>query len=509
MAELKELMQQAKSSLQDLDLLLQKMKDLDTVSSEQMAPGREEVQTYLETIIKAIEELPDRLGQKATLKQSESRNIHLQMEKVRVKIERAIDELNAVLKCNPLELSQTQSRWQEHDLSNEAPVSEYLTKGKFLLQTNHYEDCLELMTLALTEHPGTEEVRELAIECRRRMEEQQLQEELVIHLEDLKKEAMDQFDREQFQECAKTFAFLCQLDPNDRVFQDYLKLSQQEMESVALQGENSAPQFTTPNTLTIPEALSSSTGSEIASSEPSISNKEFGIADQNQEKNVEGNDNSLVSSPQEKISDGDAVKHWTSTVINWKASSAIGFLIALALILGALKLLKSEANSGGAMIVQSEPSGSTVFVNGVVRGQTPLILQSLEPGIYEIRIQKDGHLSYSSRITLQKEEPSLISGRLETWPSQLISENPPPLTLKSLSAEGNLIDSLEVCQRILKLNPKNRAVNSLRMSIRNQLLEQIDETVNGNRWKEAQERINALLRVSPADQRSPEAVETC
>ena len=118
------------------------------------------------------------------------------------------------------------------------------------------------MTLALAEHPRTEDVRELAVECRRRLEEQHLQEELKIHIEDLKKEAMEQFDREQFEECAKTFAFLCQLDPNDREVQDYLKLSQLETERVGLKDEDSAPRFAAPNTLTIPEAVSSLTGTE-------------------------------------------------------------------------------------------------------------------------------------------------------------------------------------------------------------------------------------------------------
>ena len=123
MAEFKNLIQETKSSLQDLVLLLQKMETLNTVSSEQTAPSREVVQTYLETIIKAIEELPDRLSQKEIFQQSENRNIHLQMEKVRVKIERTIEQLNAVLKCDPQELSRTQRRWQEQDLSNEAPVN--------------------------------------------------------------------------------------------------------------------------------------------------------------------------------------------------------------------------------------------------------------------------------------------------------------------------------------------------------------------------------------------------
>ncbi|MCI0624186.1 MAG: PEGA domain-containing protein [Acidobacteria bacterium] len=512
MSEFKELIQDTKSSLADLEVLLQRAKSLTTPLSERMAPSREAVQTPLDAIIRAIEELANRLREKEALQQTERRNLHLQMEKVRVKIEHAIDQLEEALGCKPVDVSQVQRGQEEgglSSLSNDTSrdraalsVGEYVSQGELLLQRSQYAACFELMTLALTEHPGTEGIHELVRECRRHLEDLQLQEEMVIYLENLKKEAADQFDREQFQECAKTFGFLCELEPDNRVLQEYLKLSQQqvlETEGVSLPEENSALQLTIMDTMAVREAMSSSTDLAIPPSEPPESNEDLRSADGNQKENVEGKDTSPAKPHKEMASDRELVKHWSSALTDWKTLCVAGSLIALVLILGAHKLLKSEASLGGTLTVQSEPPDSTAFVNGIARGQTPLSLQSLEPGSYDIRIQKDGHLSYCSKITLERNQPNLVSVRLETWPAQAISENSHLLSLKSLSAGGNLIEGLEVCERILKVSPKNRALRTLKASLRNQLFEQIDEAANGGRWRAAQDKLNALLRVSPAD----------
>jgi hypothetical protein len=44
----------------------------------------------------------------------------------------------------------------------------------------------------------------------------------------------------------------------------------------------------------------------------------------------------------------------------------------------------------GVLSVQSEPAGARVFVDGVLRGVTPLRLP-LEPGRYQVRLEKDGY----------------------------------------------------------------------------------------------------------------------
>jgi hypothetical protein len=288
------------------------------------------------------------------------------------------------------------------------------------------------------------------------------------------------------------------------MLQDYLKLSKQhvlETQRVALPDEDAAVQLTAINTMPIREAMATSAESATFSSEPPESNDNLRIADGNQREDVEAKDTSQAKFLEETASDREPVKHWRSSALtSWKTPCVAGSLIALVLMLGAHKLLKIEASLDGTVIVQSEPPDSTAFVNGIVRGQTPLTLQSLEPGTYNIRIQKDGYPSYCSRITLERNQPNVVSVRLEAWPAQSTSENSPLLNLRSLSADGNLIEALEVCERIMKVSPKNQEVRSFKASLRNQLFEQIDETVKGGRWRAAQDKLNALLKVSPADQ---------
>src|SRR5262249_24435279 len=45
-----------------------------------------------------------------------------------------------------------------------------------------------------------------------------------IHVENLKNEAMKQFDQELYGECLRTFRFLCELEPDNRTLRDYLQL---------------------------------------------------------------------------------------------------------------------------------------------------------------------------------------------------------------------------------------------------------------------------------------------
>src|SRR5262249_45679140 len=55
-------------------------------------------------------------------------------------------------------------------------------------------------------------------------EDEKLQEEFEIHVENLKNEAMKQFDQELYGECLGTFRFLCELEPENRTLRDYLQL---------------------------------------------------------------------------------------------------------------------------------------------------------------------------------------------------------------------------------------------------------------------------------------------
>lgn len=56
--------------------------------------------------------------------------------------------------------------------------------------------------------------------------------------------------------------------------------------------------------------------------------------------------------------------------------------------------------SGSTVSITSEPSGATVYIDGVSRGTTPLELTGLNPGRHEITVSRSGYRDYSSTFTI-------------------------------------------------------------------------------------------------------------
>jgi hypothetical protein len=84
MSELRGLIDEAKSNLQNLHSLLQTAKSLGRVQGSNSALSRDEIQKYFEEILKMIEKLPDNLKLEENIQEKdEIMNLLLQMEKVR------------------------------------------------------------------------------------------------------------------------------------------------------------------------------------------------------------------------------------------------------------------------------------------------------------------------------------------------------------------------------------------------------------------------------------------
>ena len=64
-------------------------------------------------------------------------------------------------------------------------------------------------------------------EAQRQWEDQRSLEQLEIYVENLKKEAMDLFDKEHYEQCLGMFRFLSELEPENHTLRDYVRLSQQ------------------------------------------------------------------------------------------------------------------------------------------------------------------------------------------------------------------------------------------------------------------------------------------
>ena len=74
----------------------------------------------------------------------------------------------------------------------------------------------------------------------------------------------------------------------------------------------------------------------------------------------------------------------------------------------------SGDDGAGAMYVQSRPAGARVFMDGVDVGATPLLISSLQPGSYEIRLERAGYARWSSTVEVAVGARSRVAASLDT-----------------------------------------------------------------------------------------------
>jgi hypothetical protein len=68
------------------------------------------------------------------------------------------------------------------------------------------------------------------------------------------------------------------------------------------------------------------------------------------------------------------------------------------------QIVKEGNSDYGFLEVNSHPSGALVFVDGVFKGYTQLDSLSLKPGIYKIRVTKEGYYDENFNFSVQENE---------------------------------------------------------------------------------------------------------
>jgi len=82
---------------------------------------------------------------------------------------------------------------------------------------------------------------------------------------------------------------------------------------------------------------------------------------------------------------------------------AVALIVLTAPLASALETLSSDQVSesdGSGAEIRSDPSGAEVYVNGVLRGKTPLSLTDLVPGPQVLRLEKDGYQTRKAVVAL-------------------------------------------------------------------------------------------------------------
>ena len=84
----------------------------------------------------------------------------------------------------------------------------------------------------------------------------------------------------------------------------------------------------------------------------------------------------------------------------------------------------------GSLVIESEPSGAALFINGVDYGVTPYKRDSIEAGDYTIRLSMDGYDTVEQTITVHPGEPMNRSFTLDSNLGTIIlSVNPPGMNI--------------------------------------------------------------------------------
>lgn len=72
-----------------------------------------------------------------------------------------------------------------------------------------------------------------------------------------------------------------------------------------------------------------------------------------------------------------------------------------------------EAPAVGALQVTSQPSGATVFLGEKEVGVTPVLVNEVETGSQQVKMQMDGFDAFSTTVTVKPGERTTVNGRLE------------------------------------------------------------------------------------------------
>ena len=198
--------------------------------------------TALDELVTVIERIPTNLRHEERLqREAEIEQLHQDMEQVRHRVEASIERMEAACEQNVTQLAEFIETLQQRlpalpkesrDTTHMSQLNQLLSQGKSSLATKDYEACMAMMQEVLQMAPENPEAVTCLEEAQRKLEDQRLEEELVIHIDNLKKEATDLFDQEKYRECAGLFKFLCELEPKNRRLQDYLELSQEKVKEI-------------------------------------------------------------------------------------------------------------------------------------------------------------------------------------------------------------------------------------------------------------------------------------
>jgi hypothetical protein len=304
-------------------------------------------------------------------------------------------------------------------------VEQLVLQAKTCFQAKDYETCMSLTDEVLRADPGNTEASWLMKEAQRQWEDQRSIEQLEIYVENLKKEAMDLFDNEHYEQCLGMFRFLAELEPENHTLRDYVKLTQQmivETIGPAAPPESAGEIISSPSDLKESEAL------VLGSSEPEMgrSNSLSGLASPELEARVTEFEKPITTADAgtRSVLDPEAIPESLREKIIQEYLASAGprhrersrkvWLIALVMIIpiGIASFWLFSAVPASWIEIYSTPEKATVFIDSKRVGETP-IRQGILPGNHILKIEKRGYLTHNRNISIERTQAAMLELQLE------------------------------------------------------------------------------------------------
>lgn len=304
-------------------------------------------------------------------------------------------------------------------------IEQLVLKAKTCFQAKDYEACMSFTDEALRVDPGNTEASWLMKEAQRQWEDQRSLEQLEIYVENLKKEAMDLFDKEQYEQCLGMFRFLSELEPDNHTLRDYVRLSQQMfVETIG------------PAELTANQEGASSSDSEkskaidLGSDRPAAETSSLSLATVDLEgKSSVSEAPALIpvaGTPQALILEADAIpepvkrkiiQQYLVTALRARRRRsrkvALTTVLFLVTILGGVCFWLYSAFLTSRIEIHSTPDKGIVYIDNQKMGETPFRQEGTPAGTYSLRIEKQGYRSDNRNLAVERAQAVVLLVQLE------------------------------------------------------------------------------------------------
>jgi hypothetical protein len=109
----------------------------------------------------------------------------------------------------------------------------------------------------------------------------------------------------------------------------------------------------------------------------------------------------------------------------------------------------ADSPAAGSLLVESEPRGASVFVDGRLAGETPLTLPAIAAGVHRVRLVRPGFLENSRLVTVKPGARASVRTQL--------TAAAPPLKIVVLEGEGavNIIQQRTAVAPIVEVRDRN------------------------------------------------------